>query len=391
MMNTRIKPRLTRSLLLSLLSEACELEHGLACSYLFAAFSLRREPGDGLTWDQCQELRLWAAQVYFVASQEMLHLAQAWNLLTAVGGSPWWSQPSFPQSKGYVPIEVELTLERYSSASLSRFIAWERPRRLLETHTRMATPRKVVDSKWDTIGGLYDLILEIILSVPEQELFIGDPAVQIGPALADFPDLIRVVDRSTACEAIRRIQDQGEGTPEDRQDCHHGVFIQLEQMLANWYASQPTIEPSFAVLPNPNWRNPPLGADAAALAAMHLFDDLYEIMLRMLAWVFAQAHPEWPETQKLASLAIRMMPVIIEPLGRTLARIPLCAEGVHAGASFSLRRPVALPESRTLAVVLVRERLLELSQDAVSISQKLPNHPQIAALAPVLTSYLREL
>ncbi len=42
----------TRSKLLSLLSEACELEHGLACSYLFSAFSLKQELSEGLTWEQ---------------------------------------------------------------------------------------------------------------------------------------------------------------------------------------------------------------------------------------------------------------------------------------------------------------------------------------------------
>ena len=34
----------SRSTLLKLLTEACELEHGLACSYLYAAMTLRRQP-----------------------------------------------------------------------------------------------------------------------------------------------------------------------------------------------------------------------------------------------------------------------------------------------------------------------------------------------------------
>jgi hypothetical protein len=119
--------RFTRSHLLSLVSEASELEHALACSYLFAAFSLKRGQGDGLTWQQEQTVRRWAAQVYFIASQEMLHLAQTWNLALACGGTPYFSRPAFPQPKGYLPIGAPLTLEPYSLATLDRFLQWEAP------------------------------------------------------------------------------------------------------------------------------------------------------------------------------------------------------------------------------------------------------------------------
>jgi hypothetical protein len=80
------EPPASRSTLLRLLTEACELEHGLACSYLYAAMTLRQEPsGRELSPGQVLLVRQWASQVYFVASQEMLHLAQAWNLLVALG------------------------------------------------------------------------------------------------------------------------------------------------------------------------------------------------------------------------------------------------------------------------------------------------------------------
>jgi hypothetical protein len=79
-----------RSQLLSLLTEACELEHGLACSYLYAAFTLKQDLSEGgLDWRQLQRVRLWAAQLYFIAAQEMLHLAQVWNLQAAIGGAPY--------------------------------------------------------------------------------------------------------------------------------------------------------------------------------------------------------------------------------------------------------------------------------------------------------------
>ena len=85
---TALPPPQTREELTSLLTEACELEHGLACSYLFAAFSLKQRPIEGgVTTDQAHQVKFWASQIFFVASQEMLHLAQAWNLLSAIGGA----------------------------------------------------------------------------------------------------------------------------------------------------------------------------------------------------------------------------------------------------------------------------------------------------------------
>src|ERR1051325_1187964 len=87
-----------RSDLLSLLSEACELEHGLACSYLFSAFTIKQSTEEGLSPLQIQYTRKWAAQIFLVASQEMLHLAQVWNLLKAIGGTPYYFRPNFPQN-----------------------------------------------------------------------------------------------------------------------------------------------------------------------------------------------------------------------------------------------------------------------------------------------------
>ena len=67
-----------RSDLLTLLSEACELEHGVACSYLYSAFSIKNAPEE-FAPEQHQKIRSWSKQSYEVAKQEMLHLAQVAN------------------------------------------------------------------------------------------------------------------------------------------------------------------------------------------------------------------------------------------------------------------------------------------------------------------------
>ena len=44
-----------REALIYMLCEAAELEHGIMCQYLFAAFSMKENAGEGLTEDQAAE------------------------------------------------------------------------------------------------------------------------------------------------------------------------------------------------------------------------------------------------------------------------------------------------------------------------------------------------
>src|SRR6266516_1467870 len=74
-----------REALIYMLCEAAELEHGIMCQYLFAAFSLKQnEQEGGMTAPELAAVRRWRAQVSRVATQEMLHLALVHNLLTAI-------------------------------------------------------------------------------------------------------------------------------------------------------------------------------------------------------------------------------------------------------------------------------------------------------------------
>lgn len=86
-----------------LLSEASELEHGLCCCYLFAAFSLKRNLDEDLTPSEHDAVGRWERVIGGVAVQEMLHLALASNLLTALGAAPHLRRPNFPQRSKYYP------------------------------------------------------------------------------------------------------------------------------------------------------------------------------------------------------------------------------------------------------------------------------------------------
>src|SRR5689334_501665 len=78
----------SREELVYLLGEACELEHGLLCEYLYAQFSLKRGLEEGLTREQLARVQAWELILIDVIKQEMLHLALATNILSALGAAP---------------------------------------------------------------------------------------------------------------------------------------------------------------------------------------------------------------------------------------------------------------------------------------------------------------
>jgi Ferritin-like len=69
-----------------LLCLAAELEHGLMCEYLYAAFSLKSTAGPGLRDDQLAAVERWRGVIFGIAGEEMLHWAVVQNLLTAAAG-----------------------------------------------------------------------------------------------------------------------------------------------------------------------------------------------------------------------------------------------------------------------------------------------------------------
>ena len=112
--------------LLYLLDEAAELEHGVCCSYLFAAWSLKASPDEGLTPEQAATVAEWKKTITHVAVQEMMHLALVTNLLTALGGAPHFDRPNFPQRSLYAP-EIQLALTPFNERTMERFLYIERP------------------------------------------------------------------------------------------------------------------------------------------------------------------------------------------------------------------------------------------------------------------------
>src|SRR6516165_7758407 len=117
----------TREELVYLLGQACEIEHGLMCEYLYAQFSLKRGLDEGLTPDQLARVQAWEAALISVIKQEMLHLALSTNILTAVGAAPHFERPNFPILSRWYPPTVQIALLPFGERALRHFMFLERP------------------------------------------------------------------------------------------------------------------------------------------------------------------------------------------------------------------------------------------------------------------------
>jgi Ferritin-like len=118
----------TREELVYLLGQACEIEHGLMCEYLYAQFSLKRGPDEGLTEPQLARVQAWEKSLIGVIKQEMLHLALATNILTAIGAAPHFERPNFPILSRWYPPGVQIALAPFGERALRHFITWSGPR-----------------------------------------------------------------------------------------------------------------------------------------------------------------------------------------------------------------------------------------------------------------------
>ena len=85
------------------LGQACEIKHRLTCGYLHAQFSLGRSREERLTAGQLARVPAWEAVLIGVIQHEMVYLALAAGILTAVGAAPRVERRQFPDPVPLVP------------------------------------------------------------------------------------------------------------------------------------------------------------------------------------------------------------------------------------------------------------------------------------------------
>jgi len=207
--------------LIFILSEASTLEHMVMCEYLFAAFSLKRGTGEGLTSDQFKAVTKWERVISDVATQEMLHLSLVNNMLTAIGAAPYFGRPNFPHPSNYFPPSIQLVLLPFGEEALRQFLYLERPDGMAiegvpgweaigalpekETGTGIVPEQQY----FSTIGNLYRGIEQgfstLVKKYGEKRVFIGGKEAQATSEYFGWPELIPVTDLQSATKAVEAI------------------------------------------------------------------------------------------------------------------------------------------------------------------------------------------
>jgi len=385
------------------LCQGAELEHGLLCEYLYAAFSLKSAPGPGLAGDQLEAVERWRGVVLAIAREEMLHWAVVQNLLTAVGSAPYVSRPHMPhQAKGY-PSGIQLRLLPFGEAALQHFVYLERPERVQRADAEgfepagpplpPMSPEEVVPrgQEWATQGHLYRAVergLALLADkLGEDRLFIGPAFQQADETTFGWPDLRPITDLEGANRALERIVEQGEGATGNWATAHYGRFLQVLSEYQAMREADPGFEPAYPVTaaglravegiePDVYITDPTTGG------CSDLFNATYELVLQMIARYFAFGHETPEQRQVLASAAVGLMFEAIKPLGLLLARLPVGPDhpGLTAGANFQLpyRASFLLPHRRS-AWLRFAERLDELA----ALAARLHPHAGEDAVAAV--------
>jgi hypothetical protein len=381
-----------RKTLTYLLCEAAELEHGLMCEYLYAAFSLKAAPDETLRAEHLATVDRWRSVLLGVAAQEMLHWALVNNILTAVGSAPYVARPHMPhQAKGY-PAGVQLALVPFGERALRHFLFLERPEGLELRDAEgfdpsgpalpiMSTTDVVPwGQEFHTVGHLYRSIQAGILNladkIGEDQLFIGPREAQATPDSFGWPQLLPITDTASAGKAIDDIVEQGEGARGDWSEAHYGRFLAVLDEFLAIKADDPAFEPAHPVVgagvrPVDGIHPDVVITDPVTAALSDLFNVNYDLILQILVRFLANVGEDREQLGILARTAVTLMFAAIKPLGLLLATMPVGPEhpGVTAGADFQLfyQKSFLLPHRRATWIRFT-ERLDEAAEFADGIA-----------------------
>jgi hypothetical protein len=381
----------SREELIALLSEASELEHMLMCEYLFATFTLKRSLSEGISQDQLNAITRWDHVVSEVASQEMLHLALASNLLSSLGAGPHFTRPNFPQYAKYYPPGIQLALRPFGEEALQHFIFLERPegmegedaegfRPVEATLPLSATGSEVVPvpQMYATVGHLYRGIEQgfqrLVEKYGARQVFIGPPAAQATQAHFQWPELIAVTNIASAQATIDAIIEQGEGARGDWQNAHYGKFLRVLREFEELRQREPSFSPARGVLPahsrpaedvSPHIKR--VIQDPITARVNDLFNGCYEVTLQILQRYFTRTGETEAEVATLSNVAVGLMMGVIRPLGILLTTLPIgeTSPGMAAGPSFTVYRTSASLPQYEAAWVVLHERLVTLAEACV--------------------------
>ena len=394
----------TREELVYLLGQACEIEHGLMCEYLYAQFSLKRGTDEGLTPAQLVRVQAWEAAMISVIKQEMLHLALATNVLTAIGAAPHFERPNFPILSHWYPPGVQIALVPFGERALRHFIYLERPEAMALDDAagfaagQHAQPLTVDDAglvavpeEWQTVGHLYRGIeaglANLCARYGEDAVFIGPTQAQAVTDIFEWPELIAVTDRASAGRAIETIVEQGEGARGDWIRSHFGTFVGILEDLLAEQAADPAfnparpVEPAFVRLP-PDVDSGTVIEDRTTAQVADLANGVYEVVLQVLSRYYIHHGETAAEFDTLARTAKHLMNWVMRALGPVLTTLPVGPShpGRTAGPAFDIVRPaIFLLPHQDAAWKIIKERLDALQGACASLGEQ----AGLGALAPL--------
>jgi CDGSH-type Zn-finger protein/uncharacterized Fe-S cluster protein YjdI len=384
-------PVFTREQLLHALYEAAELEHTLMCTYLYAAFSMRRGEAEGLSAEEAAAVESWRGTLLRVAIDEMGHLTAIWNITSALGGSPRFGRDNFPITPGALPAGVVVRLAPFNEAVLQHFIHLERPANSSEADGEGFAPELVYQRggdkprltpmaiDYDTVGTFYDLLgqrlTSLVAHVGEDKAFVGDPLLQLSPSEVKLTGANPVLCSKTALAAFRAIIEQGEGAPEDSEHSHYQRFLCVARELRALTAKNPEFQPAHPAAVNPVLRRPLHTAtrvwieNEEAARVVDLGNAAYALMLRLLAHSYMVPRP-LGEKGLAVDLSMGLMRAVTH-LGEHAARLPAGAANVdcNAGMSFTALRDASPLQPGPAARQFFVERLEELRDACRKLDQ----------------------
>lgn len=386
----------SREDLINALHLAAELEHNLMCQYLFAAYSMKRSVSEGLSEVQLEMTRGWGALMTLVARQEMEHMGLVLNLLTAIGGTPYFQRPNFPQRKShYGKLGIKSELTRFDQETIRRFQEFEAPHpepgpefcstrgiareeiraQLLApqvfTHRSAnemtaATKGAAREIEFTSVQDLYVSLaagfVTVVEQIGEKNLFNGDVSAEIwgGPntpygegSMDDLSqyglDLIQVVDLKSAIDAIVEIVEQGEGILAPPDYIEHTHYCIYTNMLDEMRAQKPAFDAARPVVRNPLTKmHPDITApkevniitrpETREIAS--LFNLTYETMLLMMLYLYGSS----PKTMTrrvdfMNAIFFPLMTMFIRPLSEILTQLPAFKDKKgNAGPGFELSK-----------------------------------------------------
>jgi hypothetical protein len=431
------KPASRRDLLY-LLSQAAELEHSLACQYIFAACTLKQGTDEGISEAQRRAIRRWRERIIAIAEEEMLHLALASNLLTALGGAPYLRRANFPQAKTYTSLGLRFVLAPFGEASLRRFICFELPQdfeaqegeedwnqicaEVKAEAFELAEPLLPQKLDYSSIGELYTLIRDGIEDIEErlnergETLFIGPPAAQATGIFVDASgadQLVAITDVTSAQRAIDLIIEQGEGTPKDQESNHFRWFIEILREYSAELNRDPSFHPARRVIENPlldlqhvntlptrPQEDPTVPfantiTDALSHDVVEIFCAVYEAMLYLLSRFFAHSGEDDEQLYILRSAFLNLMEIGLSPLASAITRLPAGENhpGMRAGPSFEIFCDVQLLPQLSSAWVYLQERVTEIAEacEQLAIDASTASHGVLRVVLRNLSRDLRSI